>query len=263
MVTPILLLGAGRMGGALIEGWRDAGAFEPSQILVRDPFVSEALKASGAIINPPDAALAKAKTVLLAVKPQLWREAGGAIADLLAPDAIIVSIIAGVPAADIAAVFGGRRVARVMPTTAVSIRQGAASLHATDPEALAAARALFAPVATVAELASEDLLHAATGVSGSAPAYLYAFVEALEAAGVAAGLTPGQSADLARATIAGAAALMAQSGEDPAVLRKQVTSPNGTTQAALEVLTHDGALERLLSATVAACVARSRELAGS
>ena len=262
-VTPILLLGAGRMGGALIEGWRDAGAFEPSQILVRDPFVSDTLAASGAVINPPDAELSKARTVLLAVKPQLWREAGAAIADLLSPDAIIVSIIAGVPAADIAVVFGGRRVARVMPTTAVSIRQGAASLFAADAEALAAARALFDPVATVAELASEDLLHAATGVSGSAPAYLYAFVEALEAAGVAAGLDPVESADLARATMAGAAALMARSGEDPATLRKQVTSPNGTTQAALAVLNKDGALDRLLTDTVAACVKRSRELAGS
>lgn len=263
MTTPILLLGAGRMGGALIEGWRDAGTFTSSQILVRDPFVSEALKASGAVINPPDAELSKARTVLLAVKPQLWREAGAAIADLLAPDAIIVSIIAGVPAADIAAVFGGRRVARVMPTTAVSIRQGAASLYADDAEALAAARALFEPVATVAELASEDLLHAATGVSGSAPAYLYAFVEALEAAGVVAGLDPAQSADLARATMAGAAALMVQSGEDPATLRKQVTSPNGTTQAALEALNKDGVLDRLLTDTVAACVRRSKELAGS
>jgi pyrroline-5-carboxylate reductase len=262
-VTPILLLGAGRMGGALIDGWRAAGAFEPSQIMIRDPHLSDALKASGAILNPPDAELAKARTVLLAVKPQLWREASGAIAGLLAPDAIIVSIIAGVPAADISAVFGGRRVARVMPTTAVSIRQGAASLYSQDADALAVAKALFEPVATVAELASEDLLHAATGVSGSAPAYLYAFVEALEAAGVAAGLTAQQSADLARATMAGAAALMAQSGEDPATLRKQVTSPNGTTQAALEVLTHGGVLQKLLTETVAACVARSRELAGS
>jgi pyrroline-5-carboxylate reductase len=262
-VTPILLLGAGRMGGALIEGWRDAGAFTPDQIMVRDPNVWDAMTLGGVHLNPDDPELAKAKTVLLAIKPQLWREASAAIADKVAPDAIIVSIIAGVTAADIAAVFGGRRVARVMPTTAVSIRQGAASLYADDAAALAAARALFEPVATVAELASEDLLHAATGVSGSAPAYLYAFVEALEAAGVAAGLAPVQSADLARATMAGAAALMRESGEDPATLRKQVTSPNGTTQAALEVLTKDGALEKLLTDTVAACVARSRELAGS
>jgi pyrroline-5-carboxylate reductase len=262
-VTPILLLGAGRMGGALIEGWRDAGAFEPSQLLVRDPFVSQALMTSGAAINPPDAELAKAKTVLLAVKPQLWRDISAVLNGLLAPDAIIVSIIAGVPAADIAAVFGGRRVARVMPTTAVAIRQGAASIYSDDADALAAARALFGPVATVVELDSEDLLHAATGVSGSAPAYLYAFVEALEAAGAAAGLDPKQSADLARATMAGAAALMAKSGEDPAALRQQVTSPNGTTQAALAVLNKDGVLDRLLADTVAACVKRSRELAAS
>lgn len=261
--TPILLLGAGRMGGALIDGWRAADAFERSQIMVRDPFVSDSLSQSGVAINPPDADLAKARTVLLAVKPQLWRDASAVMTNLLAPDAIIVSIIAGVRAADISAVFGGRRVARVMPTTAVAIRQGAASLYSADADALAAARALFAPVATVVELASEDLLHAATGVSGSSPAYLYAFVEALEAAGVAAGLTPEQSADLARATVAGSAALMAQSGEDPAELRKQVTSPNGTTQAALEVLTKDGGLETLLTETVAACVRRSKELASS
>ena len=261
--TPILLLGAGRMGGALIDGWRAADAFERSEIMVRDPFVSESLSRSGVTVNPPDAELAKARTVLLAVKPQLWRDASAVLTNLLAPDAIVVSIVAGVPAADIAAVFGGRRVARVMPTTAVAIRQGAASLYADDADALAAARALFEPVATVVELASEDLMHAATGVSGSAPAYLYAFVEALEAAGVAAGLTPEQSADLARATMAGSAALMAQSGEDPATLRKQVTSPNGTTQAALETLNADGALDRLLAETVAACVKRSRELASS
>ena len=263
MTTPILLLGAGRMGGALIEGWRAADAFERSQIMVRDPFVSDALAKSGVIINPSDADLAKARTVLLAVKPQLWRDASAVLTNLLDPEAIIVSIVAGVPAADIAAVFGGRRVARVMPTTAVAIRAGAASLYAEDAQALAAARALFAPVATVVELASEDLMHAATGVSGSAPAYLYAFVEALEAAGVSARFSPQQSADLARATVAGAGALMMQSGEDPATLRKQVTSPNGTTQAALDVLTKNDALEKLLTETVAACVQRSQELAGS
>jgi pyrroline-5-carboxylate reductase len=261
--APILLLGAGRMGGALIEGWRAAGAFSPSELMVRDPRVSDAVAASGAAINPPDDQLAKARTVLLAVKPQLWRDAAPAVVAHLARDAVIVSIMAGVPAADIAQVFEGRRVARVMPTTAVAIRQGAASLYAADPAALDAARALFEPVGAVAVLDSEDLLHAATGVSGSAPAYLYAFVEALEAAGVKAGLTVEQSSALARATMAGSAMLMANSGEEPAELRRQVTSPNGTTQAALEVLIGDGALQRLLDETVAACVRRSRELGGS
>jgi pyrroline-5-carboxylate reductase len=262
-VTPILLLGAGRMGGALIAGWQASGAFSPSEVMVRDPQVSADLAASGAVINPPDAQLSKARAVLLAVKPQLWRAAAAAIVPHLSPDAVIVSIMAGVGAASISEVFEGRKVARVMPTTAVAIRQGAASLYADDPAALVAAKALFAPVAAVAVLASEDLLHAATGVSGSAPAYLYAFIEALEAAGEAAGLDPSDAQTLARATIAGAAALMSLSGEGPADLRRQVTSPNGTTQAALEVLIGEGALERLLTETVAACVARSRELSGS
>ena len=262
-MTPILLLGAGRMGGALITGWRDAGAFQTSDIMVRDPLVSEALVVSGASINPPDADLALVKTVLLAVKPQYWRQACSAIVPHLSKDAVIVSIIAGVSAATISDLFEGRRVARCMPTTAVAIRQGAASLYAEDAGALVVARALFEPVAKLVTLQSEDLLHAATGVSGSSPAYLYAFVEGLEAAGVAAGLPLADAQTLARATVAGAAALMSQSGEEPAELRRQVTSPNGTTQAAVAVLMADGALEKLLTETVVACVARSKELAGS
>jgi pyrroline-5-carboxylate reductase len=105
-------------------------------------------------------------------------------------------------------------------------------------------------------------MHAATAVSGSAPAYLYAFIEALEAAGAKAGLAPGAARALARSTITGAAALLAQSGEDPAELRRQVTSPGGTTQAALAVLMGDGGLPDLLDRAVAAAAARSQELGG-
>jgi pyrroline-5-carboxylate reductase len=103
-------------------------------------------------------------------------------------------------------------------------------------------------------------MHAATAVSGSAPAYLYAFVEALEAAGVALNLSPDAARDLARATIAGAAALMADSGADPAELRRQVTSPGGTTEAALQVLLGEQGLERLVKAAASAAERRSREL---
>src|SRR5690606_10540074 len=140
----------------------------------------------------------------------------------------------------------GRAVARVMPTTAVAIGQGTTSIYAATVEARARAHALFAPVGTTVDLADEDLLHAATGVSGSAPAYLYAFVEALEAAGAAAGLRAEDASRLARSTITGAAALLARSGEEPAELRKQVTSPGGTTQAALEVLMGQGGFPDLL-----------------
>lgn len=260
-MTPILLLGAGRMGGALIAGWRQAEAFGVIDLIVRDPYPGNDLKAlPGLMINPADDELARAQTVLLAVKPQMWREVAASVTDLLAKDAVIVSIAAGVSAADISQAFGGRRVARVMPTTAVAIGQGTASVFAADPEARARAHLLFAPVATVADIDDEDLMHAATGVSGSAPAYLYAFAEALEAAGVAAGLSPEVSSRLARSTLTGAAALLARSGEEPAELRKQVTSPGGTTQAALDVLTGRGELEALLTKAVAGAVARSKEL---
>jgi pyrroline-5-carboxylate reductase len=260
-MTPILLLGAGRMGGALAEGWRDAGAFSAADLIIRDPNVDPAAFA-GARVNPPLEALSAAKTVLLAVKPQIWREAVKDVVPHLAPDVVIVSIAAGVRAADISEAFAGRRVARVMPTTAVAIGRGAASIYAEDAEARAIARALFAPVATVVELASEDLLHAATAVSGSAPAYLYAFVEALEAAGAAQGLDAADSAKLARATIIGAAALMEKGGEEPAELRKQVTSPGGTTAAALTVLMGEGGFGDLLPKALDACVNRSKELGG-
>lgn len=260
-MTPILLLGAGRMGGALIEGWRGAGAFAAADLIVRDPNI-DAAAFEGVVVNPPLEALGAARTVLLAVKPQIWREAVRDVVAHLAPDAVIVSIAAGVRAADIAEVFGGRRVARVMPTTAVAIGRGAASIYAEDAAARAVAHALFAPVATVVDLAREDLLHAATAVSGSAPAYLYAFVEALEAAGAAQGLDATDSARLARATIIGAAALMERGGEEPAELRKQVTSPGGTTAAALAVLMGEGGFGDLLPKALDACVNRSKELGG-
>ena len=178
----------------------------------------------------------------------------------VAEDAVIVSIAAGVRSADIAQVFGGRRVARVMPTTAVAICQGTASVHAEDAEARARAHALFAPVATVVDLDDEGLMHAATAVSGSGPAYLYAFVEALEAAGSSAGLSAKAAKLLARSTVTGAAALLADSGAEPSELRTQVTSPGGTTQAALGVLLAE--LPDLLARAVAAAAKRSEELGG-
>ena len=259
-MTPILLLGAGRMGGALIAGWRRAGAFSPDQIMIRDPAPGPEALASGALIDPDPAAIGRAKTVLLMVKPQIWREAAAEVAHHLAADAIVVSIAAGVASGEIRAAFGGRRVARVMPTTAAAIGQGTASIFAADPEARARAHALFSLVGTVVDLDDEDLMHAATAVSGSAPAYLYAFVEALEAAGVTLGLGPEAARDLARATIAGAAALMAESGVDPAELRRQVTSPGGTTEAALKLLLGEGGLGSLLRAAAVAAEQRSREL---
>ena len=264
MAGPILLLGAGRMGGALIEGWRLSGAYRDADLLIRDPHPgAEALAAGerGAALNPPDDRLAQARTVLFAVKPQGWRETAEAYAPLLAPDAVIVSILVGVRLTDLAEAFG-RPIARVMPTTGVLIAKGVASIFAEDAEAAARAHALFDPVATTVDLADEALMDAASAVSGSAPAFIYAFVEALEAAGIAHGLPEADARALVRATLHSASALLEQSGEEPAELRRQVTSPGGTTQAGLSVLTGEGGLGPLLHGTVAASIHRARELAG-
>ena len=265
MITPILFLGAGNMGGAILDGWLKAGAFAAGDLMIVDPRPGPAAlkaQAAGATLNPPAADLAKARTVMVCVKPQIWREAAAQYAAGLAADAVVVSVVAGVGVRDLAHAFGDRTVARVIPTTAAAINRGTASLYADDPAALARAHALFEPLGTVVDLSDETQMHAATAVSGSGPAYLYAFVESLEAAGAAAGLAPADASRLARATIAGAAALLAESGEDPAELRRQVTSPAGTTEAALNVLLGEHGLPPLLREAVAKAMRRSKELGG-
>ena len=264
--APLLLVGAGRLGGALAAGWRASGAFAASDMMIRDPSPgaeAQAVVAEGAALNPPDAALAAARTVLFAVKPQGWTVKARALAPHLAPEAVVVSVLAGVRADDLREAFGGRRIARVMPTTAVAIARGVASVHAADGEAHARAHALFDPISTAVDLPDEALMDAAVGVSGSAPAYLYAFTEALAAAGESLGLPAAASARLARATMESAAALMAASpATSPAELRAHVTSPRGATEAALDVLLQPDALPALLRHAAAAAAHRSRELAG-
>jgi pyrroline-5-carboxylate reductase len=257
---PILVAGAGNLGGALITGWLRAGAFDPRQLMVRDPNpgpAALAAQAAGAALNPDDAALEHALTVIFAVKPQIWRAVAADLAPRLNPAAIVVSVVAGVSAADLGEAFGGRAIARAMPTTAAAIRQGAATLWSADR-----ITTLFAPLGTVVTLEDEALIHVATAASGSGPAYLYAFIEALEAAAAAQGLEPADARSLVRATVTGAAALLAQSGEDPAELRRKVTSPKGVTEAALAVLMGEDGLESLLKAALAKAVTRSRELGG-
>jgi pyrroline-5-carboxylate reductase len=265
MITPILMLGAGRMGGAILEGWARARAFAASELMVVDPQPSEAALASergGARLNPPDAELAAARTVVLAVKPQTWMDVAGQYAGWLGAEAVVVSIVAGVGAEALSREFGGRPVARVMPTTAAAINQGTASLFADDPAAMARAHGLFEPLGRVVGLTDEAQMHAATAVSGSAPAYLYAFIESLEAAGTSAGLSAADAGRLARSTIVGAAALLAEGGGEPAELRRQVTSPGGTTEAALNVLLGERGLPSLLREAVLEAVRRSRQLGG-
>lgn len=266
---PVLLIGAGRLGGALLDGWREAGTPAPFDLMVRARSVTPAARAAaaaGAALNPDDAALAAAQVVVLAVKPYALAEAAAAYAPHLAAGAVIVSLLVGKTLEAVRAAFGGRTVARCMPTTAVAVGRGVTTLLAPDPRAAAAARALFQPVGEVVEVADEAAMYAATAISGSAPGYLYAFVEALEAAGVEAGLDPAAAARLARGAISGGAELMRRSGAEPGDLRRQVASPGGTTEAALRVLRGDDdagrGLPELLRSAVEANIARARELAG-
>ncbi|MFZ5669479.1 MAG: pyrroline-5-carboxylate reductase [Pseudomonadota bacterium] len=259
----ILMLGAGRLGGALLSGWGAIGPVSMSDVLIRDPRPGpEALRAveAGARLDPDDRALSTASIVLLAVKPQVWRGVVEAVEPHLAPGAVIVSVVAGVAAADLERAFGGRAVARVMPTIAVAAGQGTATIYAATAKARDRAHDLFDNLATTVDIEDEALMHAATAVSGSGPAYLYAFIEALEAAAVRNGLPADAAALLAESTVLGAASLLSMSDATPGELREQVTSPGGTTAAGLEVLTGGGALQDLLAETVGAAARRSREL---
>ncbi len=262
-MTPVLMVGAGHMGGALITGWRRAGAVSAADLILRDPAPgAAALEAArdGAALNGPAATLTAARIVVLAVKPQSWRAMAQEIAPYVARDAVVVSIMAGVAARDLGEAFPGRPIVRVMPTTAAAVLKGAASLWSADPRGRAAARRLFEPLGVVVDLDEEIQMHAATAASGSAPAYVYALVEALEAAAVEAGIGETAARALSRSALIGAAALMEDGGQEPRDLRRQVTSPGGTTEAALRVLNGDGALNDLLARAVRAAAIRSREL---
>jgi pyrroline-5-carboxylate reductase len=264
-IAPVLLVGAGHMGGSLIDGWLRAGALEPSELIIRDPAPGRAAFSAadlGAVLGGPESGLAAARTVILALKPQAWAPVATALEPYLAADAVVLSIMAGVSAAAIAEVLPGRSVGRVMPTTAAAVGKGAASVWAVSAGARDRARTLFAPLGVVVELETEAQIHAATAASGSAPAYVYALVEAMQAAGVAAGLTPQVARALSRSAVSGAAALMDHTGEEAAELRRQVTSPGGTTQAALEILIGENALGDLVGRAVLAAARRSRELGG-
>lgn len=243
----------------MLTGWRLTGAVAMSDLAIlspsRKPLIDEAV-AAGATHNPED--LARVSRVVLAVKPARWREAAAALTGRLPGDAAIVSVMAGVPARAVADGFGGRAVARVMPTTAVSAAQGVATLWAQTDLGRDLAAGLFRPIAEVIDVEEESLIDVATAVSGSGAAYVYAFVRALARAGEAAGLSPDQALALARATASGALARL-KGGGDADELIAEVASPGGTTQAGLTILEPE--LTRLVDRTVQAALTRARELA--
>ncbi|NND49999.1 MAG: pyrroline-5-carboxylate reductase [Rhizobiales bacterium] len=265
----IVLIGAGRMGGALLEGWI-AHQLNPSAITVLDPAPAEAVRAKaepqGVRFVSDGTGLDRASIIILAVKPQIM---GGVMANLGAiadGDTLALSIAAGQTIGDIESGLGhGGAVVRAMPNTPAAIGHGMTVLvanGATSDAQRAAAEGLMQSVGVVEWVEDEALMDAVTAVSGSGPAYVFHLAECLAEAGVAAGLDQRLAARLAQETIAGAGALVAAASEAPSTLRENVTSPGGTTEAALKVLMAEDGLAQLMRRAVMAATRRGRELAG-
>jgi pyrroline-5-carboxylate reductase len=262
-VGSLVLLGCGKMGGAMLEGWLNSG-LAPADVQVIDPYPSDWLKAraaQGVTVNPAE--LAPATISVIAVKPQMMAAAAPQLVALAGQGTVFLSIAAGTPIAAFEAMFGAAApIIRAMPNTPAAVGRGIAALIGNDAvtEAqMAMAEALLGAVGQTVRLASEEQMHAVTGLSGSGPAYVFHMIEAMAAAGTAAGLAPDLAMQLARATVAGAGALADASPEPAEQLRINVTSPAGTTAAGLDVLMPE--LVPLMTATVAAAAGRSRELA--
>lgn len=264
---PVVLVGAGKMGGALLDGWL-AGGLEPSEIAVVDPEpppeTSSVIEKNGIRLNPEPDELADPSVLVLAVKPQIMDEVLNGLGGLLRPGTLVLSVAAGRTIASIAAWLGAETpIVRTIPNTPAAVARGmtvaCANLH-TSPVQRALAGRLLEAVGEVGWVEDETLIDAATAVSGSGPAYVFYLTECLAEAGVKCGLPRDLAERSARATVAGAGELMRRSDLEPAKLRENVTSPGGTTAAALAVLAAEGGLGELLVRAVAAACARSREL---
>lgn len=259
----LVLLGCGKMGSAMLAGWLDDG-LPPEAVFVIDPAPSDWLKGTGVVLNgplPTNPAIA-----LVAVKPQMMGDALPAMQALGNAQTLFISVAAGTPIATFEAVLGDATpVVRAMPNTPAAIGRGITALvgnaRVSDAQ-MDMADGLLRAVGQTVRLDAEAQIDAVTGVSGSGPAYVFHLIETLAAAGVAQGLPADMAMQLAKATVAGAGALAEAANEDPSQLRVNVTSPNGTTQAALEVLMNEtDGFPALLGRAVAAATTRSKELA--
>ena len=262
----IAMIGGGQMALALAEGFCRAGLLQPTDITVHDPVPAARERLAGRVpgIHFADsgaAAAAAARIVFLAVKPQQAAAACREFAAALAPDAVVVSIVAGLTLHNLAELTGTPRIVRVMPNTPCLVGRGV-SVVCRTPEVpagdLARVLALLAAVGRVHE-ADETLMDAVTGLSGSGPGFVALLVEALADGGVKAGLPRSLALALATETLSGTAALLDQTGEHPAQIKDRVSSPGGTTIAGLAVLEQRGVRGALIDAVVTAA-ARAREL---
>jgi pyrroline-5-carboxylate reductase len=261
----LVLAGAGKMGGAMLSGWLAQG-LDARNLCVIEPAASEAigaLVAKGVRLNPSPEQIGAAATLVVALKPQTFGEAGTMLKSFAGPATLVVSIMAGTPIAAIERVCGGA-VVRAMPNTPAAIGRGitvAVAAKGVSAVQRAVADALLRATGSVEWIDDESLMDAVTAVSGSGPAYVFLLAEELARAGVEAGLPADLATKLARETVAGAGELLHRSETPSATLRQNVTSPGGTTAAALEVLMGPDGLQSVLMRAVAAATRRSKELA--
>lgn len=261
-----VLVGAGRMGSAMARGWlSDLRAAGLARLSVVEPVPGDDVKeaaASGLIAL--NSAAEPADLLILAVKPQGFGATADALKAWVGPCTLVISIMAGVTIARIASALGCERIARAMPNTPGAIGMGATGFALSDAcgdvEAATTA-ALLEPLGLVVGPLNENQMDAVTAVSGSGPAYVFLLVESLAAAGRSVGLDEATANALARETIIGAGALLGEFAEPPSELRRQVTSPGGTTAAALDVLMSAGGMPDLMRKAVEAAARRGAELA--
>jgi pyrroline-5-carboxylate reductase len=262
---PIVLAGAGKMGGAMLAGWLAQG-LDAGHVSVIEPHPADDIRAlaeQGLRLNPSPGDIGAAATLVVALKPQMFREAGAMLKSFVGRSTLVVSIMAGTTIASIEAVCGGTTV-RAMPNTPAAIGRGitvAVAASDVSPGQRAVADALLRATGSVEWIDDETFMDAVTAVSGSGPAYIFLLAEELARAGIEAGLPPELATRLARETVSGSGELLHRSELASATLRQNVTSPGGTTAAALEVLMAKDGLQPLLTRAVAAATRRSKELA--
>lgn len=262
----VVLVGAGKMGAALLQGWLARG-LDAANITVLEPQPEKQVKdlaGQGLQLNPQTPP-ADCGAIVIAVKPQVAEQAIPPLKKLISSSIVVVSIMAGKTLAGLERLLPNCAIVRAMPNLPAAIGRG---ITVAVPNTRAApaqrdlAHRLLAATGTVEWVGDENLMDSVTAVSGSGPAYVFLLAESLARAGVAAGLPAELSAKLARETVAGAGELLHRSSVDPEALRRDVTSPGGTTAAALEVLMAAASgLDPLLAKAIAAAAKRSRELA--
>jgi pyrroline-5-carboxylate reductase len=263
----VLLIGAGRMGGALLRGWLKRGI---GSIAVVEPKPSAELRKLArakkvALFAVPSQVKGRPSVCVVAVKPQVLKGEVQSLADFARSGALMISIAAGTPVSAMAAAWGAKsRIVRAMPNTPGAIGHGITGLYAAKGTTAAdkkRAQSLLSALGETVWVAKEDLIDSVTAVSGSGPAYLFLMAEALTEAGMAEGLPRAQAEKFARATVAGAGALLAVDKSPARALREAVTSPGGTTAAALSVLMAEDGLMQLMKRAVRAARKRAEELA--